>query len=355
MGRSMTIIAACVIVLLVVAAVVVWQQTHGSKSRIESALDTMPDDTQIASFTDWRAARDDLGAALSTESSLREKSQFFDAAYTKDYTAVSLLATFDGAMSGAYGWSVLDAEWEMYGQGRRGAVEVLRMPDDFDFGAAGEALTALSYPAPDAQGVRAGGPDLVAMIEPGLTPQLGYLALLPEERLIVTSDSADYTTRTIAIVEGDEGSLYDADPVASMAAALGESPVATVVTVGDRACITSGFARAASSDRQLARQRIDEVGGVNPLTVLALSTDTRGRLSVVMGLESSDAADADVVARQKLARGEAPDQGGTFDERFEVTKAEVADAGIVLELTPATDDAQLLSDLDRGGLLFAAC
>lgn len=139
------------------------------------------------------------------------------------------------------------------------------------------------------------------------------------------------------------------------ASALGQSAVATVVTVGDRACITSGFGSAASSDRRLARQRMDEVGGINPLTVLALSTDTRGRLTVVMGLKSSDAADADVTARQKLARGEAPDQGGTFDERFTVTKAEVADTDVILELTPTTEDAQLLADFDRGGLLFASC
>jgi hypothetical protein len=73
-----------------------------------------------------------------------------------------------------------------------------------------------------------------------------------------------------------------------------------------------------------------------------------------MGLESADAAAADVTARQRLARGEAPDQGETFDERFKVTTAEVLDAGTVLELTPVTGDAQLLSDFNRGGLLFAS-
>lgn len=229
------------------------------------------------------------------------------------------------------------------------------MPDDFDFGVAADVLTELGYPAADDRGVRSGGPDLVATIEPGLTPQLGHLALLPEEQLIVTSDSSDYTAQAIAVVEGDIESLYDADPVGSMAAALGDSAVATAETVGDRACLSSGFAGAASSDRQLARQRITEVRGVNPLTVLALSTDTRGRLRVMMGLESADAADADVTARQRLARGEAPDQGETFDERFKVTTAEVLDAGIVLELTPVTGDAQLLSDFNRGGLLFASC
>ena len=120
-------------------------------------------------------------------------------------------------------------------------------------------------------------------------------------------------------------------------------------------CLVSGFGDAAPAERQLAKQRITSVGGINQLTVQALATDTSGRLTVVMGFESSEDADADVVARQKLATGEAPDQGGTFEERFTVTKAEVADKTVLLQLTPTSDDAQLLSDLDRGGLLFASC
>ncbi|MDQ3485841.1 MAG: hypothetical protein M3445_10600 [Actinomycetota bacterium] len=72
MSRSRTITAAVVIVLVVVAAVVVWQHVGGPKSRIGQALDTMPDGTRIASFTDWRAARDDLDPELSTQSRRRD-------------------------------------------------------------------------------------------------------------------------------------------------------------------------------------------------------------------------------------------------------------------------------------------
>ncbi len=116
-------------------------------------------------------------------------------------------------------------------------------------------------PAGGQPGVRPGGPDLVAAVEPGLTPQLAYPALLPDEHLVITSDSADYTARAVSIVEDDAASLHDAEPVAAMSAALGESSVASVVTVGRRACIASGFAGAAPGDRALARQRIDAVEG----------------------------------------------------------------------------------------------
>ncbi len=152
MRRSRTIIALGVLLLLVIGTVVVWQQTRGPATRIAEALDTLPGETQIASFTDWRLARDDLDAGVSSQSSPKEKERFFDAAYTKDYTAVSLLATVEAAMSSSYGWSVLDTEWEMYGQGRRGAVAVLKMPSDFDFAAADAALTDIGYPPADSQG-----------------------------------------------------------------------------------------------------------------------------------------------------------------------------------------------------------
>ncbi len=354
MTRWWTVIGAVVALLLIAVAVVVWQQSQGPQSRIDAALATMPDDVQIASFTDWRAARDNI-ADVSSDSTVHERADFFDAAYERDFSTLSLLATYEDAMTRTYGWSVLDLEWEMYGQGREGAVAVLKVPDGFDYAEADATLTELGYPEPGDDGVRAGGPDLMAAIEPGLTPQLGYLVLLPDEHLIIASDNAAYAAWTATIAEGDADSLYDSDDVTAMSDVLGESAVATVVSIGPRACIVSGFGDAAPAERKLARQRISDVGGINPLTVQALATDTRGRLAVVMGFESSDQADQDVIARQELATGEAPDQGGTFEERFTVTKAEVADETVLLQLTPTSDDAQLLSDFNRGGLLFASC
>lgn len=349
------VIAVVVVALITAVGYVVWNKFQEPASPVEQGLTAMPEKTLIASFTDWSAARTDLAADIASDSSIRTKRSFYDSAYDKDYAVGSVLSTFDAVMTSKYGWSVLDTDWEMYGQARAGAVEVLKVSDGFDFGAADDALSKLGYPAADGNGIRAAGPDVVAAISPGLTPQLGYLALLPDEKLIVTSDSSRYTTLTLDVIRGDRDSLYDMEGVQPLAEGLADDTVVAVLELGNRACVGSGFGTAAASDRKLARQRIAEVGGIHPLTGLGLATDPDGVLTVAMQFADGDQATADLKPRQRLARGEAPDQGGTFDERFKLAVADVQDATLVLALKPSVRDAQLLSDLSRGGLLFASC
>ncbi len=349
------VIAVVVVALLVVAGFVVWDRFQLPASPVEEGLSAMPEKTLIASFTDWSAARADLSPDIASGSTIRTKRSFYDNAYDKDYSVGSVLSTFDQVMTDKYGWSVLDTDWEMYGQARAGAVEVLKMSEDFDFDAAGDALSRLGYPAADGDGVRAAGPDVVAAVSPGLTPQLGYLALLPDERLVVTSDSGRYTTQTLEVIKGDRDSLYDVEGVPPLAVSFSSKTVVAVLELGSRACVGPGFGAASASERRLARQRIAEVGGIHPFTGLGLATDPGGVLTVAMQFAEEDQAAADLRPRQRLARGEAPDQGGTFEERFKLAVADVKDATLVLALKPSAPDAQLLSDLGRGGLLFASC
>jgi hypothetical protein len=53
--------------------------------------------------------------------------------------------------------------------------------------------------------------------------------------------------------------------------------------------------------------------------------------------------------------GDAPLQGGTYQSRFTVAQAEQRGGDVVLRLRPREADAQLLSDLNSGALLFASC
>jgi hypothetical protein len=100
---------------------------------------------------------------------------------------------------------------------------------------------------------------------------------------------------------------------------------------------------------------MDAAGGVAPVDGLARSVGADSTLTVVMQFDSGSTAASQLEVRQELAKGEAPDQGGTFEERFSIEGADTSGTTVVLTLQPRSPDTQLLRDLGRGGLLFAAC
>ncbi len=354
--RSNRLVAvSSVVVVLTVAAGLLASRFLHHDSRIESALKTLPAQTLIANFTDWTSIRSALGPDLSSAAPAGERARLFSRAYDRDFTTTSVLSVFDAEMAGTFGWTVLDSSWEMYGQSRDGSVDVLRMPDGFDFDAADLALTKLGYAAATG-GVRvAAAPTLVA-IAPDLTPQLTAVALLPDDGLIVTSDAAAYAGLTVDTIHGSATSVYDGDRgVRAMAAALTETSVSALLDVGPYSCTAAGFGEADAGERELARQRVRQAGAVTRTDGLTLSIDAGRSLTVVMNFASPEQAAADLAPRLALARGVAPDQGGTFDERFSIASSATVGSDLVLVLEPRSPDSQLLRDLGRGGLLFASC
>ncbi len=346
--------ASAIVVLTVVAGLVVSHVLHHD-SRIEHALHTMPEQTLVANFTDWSAVRSALGPDVSSRSPAGERATLFTRAYDHDFTTASILGVFDPQMADTYGWTVLDSTWEMYGQSREGAVDVLRMSAGFDFTAADQALTKVGYAA-ESEGVRVADGQTLAAIAPDLTPQLTAIALLPDQGLIVTSDAAAYVRLTVATIGGSTPSVYDGDVgVQAMSAALSDTSVSAILDVGAYSCVAAGFGQSDVGQRELVRQRIRDVGGVTETEGLTLSIDAGGSLTVVLMYASPDLAAADLAPRRALARGVAPGQGGTFDERFSIGRADTIGSAIVLVLDPRTPDTQLLRDLGRGGLLFASC
>lgn len=349
------VLVATLVALVTVFAGLVASRVFHHDSRVESALQTLPSQTLIANFTDWAAVRDELGPSVSSRSSERARAAVFDKAYDRDYSTTSLLGVFDQDMASTYGWTVLDSEWEMYGQSRAGAVEVLRMPDGFDFAAADGTLTKLGYAAPDDHQVRLADDQTLAGIANGLTPQLTAVALLPDENLIVTSDAAAYAGLAVDTVQGSADSVFEQDGVAPMAAALADTSVSALVDIGSFACTATGFQEADPEQQTLARQRISAAGGIHRIRGVTRSIDLDSRLTVVLDFETPVQADDDRAARLALAKGVAPDQGGTFEERFSVTDVDVTGEVIVMVLSPRSADSQLLRDLGRGGVLFASC
>jgi hypothetical protein len=355
-GRRTAMLVTVIVVVVTTGALTWWRFGPGEDTRLEEALATLPEETEIVSFTDWAAVRSALGSDATGGSSDQVKQAVLDEAYERDFSAVSLLALSDADVEAAYGLSVLDTEWEVYGQSAAGAVEVLRMSEGFDFDALGSRLTEMSYSEPDGAGVRRGGADLVASVGAGLTPQLAHVALLPDEGLIVTSDAAGYAAKTARVAAGDEDPITADDRVSDMAGSLGDGddPVAATMLVGRRTCTVAGFADADPGARAVVRQRVEQAGGVTPLDGLTMSLALDGSLTLTMHVSSGD-ADADLESRQALATGEAPGQGGSFEERFSVAEASAEDAVLTMRLEPASPDVRLLSDLGRGSLLPATC
>lgn len=59
--------------------------------------------------------------------------------------------------------------------------------------------------------------------------------------------------------------------------------------------------------------------------------------------------------RASLATGPAIGQGGTYEERFDVTSSAVSDRVATLALSPVREHMDLVSDLTGGPLMFAWC
>jgi hypothetical protein len=353
-------VVALVALLVTVGAGVAMSRVERGTPTVPTALASMPAETLTASVTDWARVRALLASGDGSDGA--GANALLDRAYETDASAVSVLGDQVPAMKRAYGWSVLDAEWEALAQSRQGAAIIVQMPPEYDLGTVRERLGELGYLEPfESDGVWRGGADLVAGIDSSLTPLMSHAVVLDDNNRVVLSDRAAYAERTARVIGGSVDALAQNEAVRAVADTMGGA-VAGVVHAGERGCAVMGFGRASGSDRALAQQRVDAVGGVTPYSAvgMALVPGSDGRLSrppltVAMHFDDTGAAVEDEAQRRAaLAVGEAPGQGGTYGSRFAVS-ARQRGGDVVLRLRPREVGAQLLSDLNSGELLFAGC
>lgn len=351
--------------VLAVATLVAVAGTGVALSRVEratptvpTALASMPAETLTASVTDWARIR----ARLAGRGGPRGADAALDRAYESDTSAVSVLGDMTPVMRSRYGWSVMDAEWEGLAQSRRGAAIIVQLPPGFDMDVVREGLAELGYREPfESDGVWRGGTDHVAGIASTLTPLMAHAAVLDDSHRVVFSDRAGYAARTAGVIEGSVPAFGQEPGVGAVADRL-QGAVAGMVHAGERGCRVMGFGRASGLDRAAARQRVDSVGGVGRFSAvgMALMPGTGGGLRqlpllVAMHFDGVGPAPDEAERRARLAVGAAPAQGGTYQSRFTVASAQQRGGDVVLRLRPREPDAQLLSDLDSGALLFASC
>jgi hypothetical protein len=351
------VLATALVAVVAVGAWLGWRAL--TRTSYEQAVAWMPASTLRATYTDWESVRSQAdGSDLDASSTTRDVSNFLSRAYDLDLTSTSAVVDSTYAMNRRYGFSPLDASWEMYGQSREGAVVLLQFDDSVDLDGVERNLRRLGYAAPSGGAgsgeVWQGSADLVAGIDPTLTPVMQNVVVLPDEDVVLLSDNASYASSSAAVVAGDQEGLDSVEGVASLASAADE-PASSVLFASDFACEALSMGSADEEDQAVADDLIASAGGISPLAGVVVAMQPDRSMVVGMHFESDDQASDDLRPRVELASGEAVGQGGMFSERFRIVEAAADGNEIVMDLEPAADDLPLLSDLTQGPLLFASC
>lgn len=354
-GRALlaVVLALAVVAVLGWAGNLVWERA--TRTDLERALAVVPSQSKRVTFTDWRDVRAAVGADLGDTPDREAVQQMVDAAYDRDLAAASGVDEAAGAMQELFGFGPGTARWEAYAQSEEGAALVLKLPEGTDLDVLGDNLASAGYTRPDdPDGVWEGGVDLVADLDPSLTPVVQYVALLPGPDLVVASDTAPYAEEAAEVAEGSGDAVLGDDGVDRLADRL-EGSVAAVLWTGDFACADLAMATADQAAQEEASARVRELGGLSPLAGLGMGLQPSGTLRVVAHLEDADRAERDLRPRAELAAGTAYGRGGEFGDDFEVARARTVGPDVVLDLRPLREGAFLLSGLYDGPVVFAGC
>lgn len=337
------------VVVLVAGGVVAWR-VLARPTDYERAVAWLPEDSLRVTWTDWAAVRAEVGAPR-PGAGTGAVDGFLDRAYEADLSAGSAVVEATEVLDRRYGFSPLDVGWELLGQARDGQVVVLELAEGTDVAAVEGRLRRLGYDVPPdgpgTGGTWEGGADLVASIDPALTPVMQNMAVVEDQRLVVMSDAPGPVSATVAVVAGD-GTGLDA-PLTEVAG----TPVQAWLWADDFVCEDLTMSNADPEDQRLAERLVDEAGGVSPLSGLVMARQPDGSVTVGMRFENDDQASANLQPRVDLAAGEAPGMGGTFGERFRVVSGEADGPDVLVRLEPREEFAP--SALTAGPVLFATC
>ena len=347
----MTVVVASLLVVVVTRKV--WDATH--RTAFSEAVDAVPRATLRLAFTDWAAVRRELDVpdrARPTDASIE---RLTSKGYDTDLSAASSIDESTAALQENFGFSPATAQWEAYAQSNSGATMVVRMPDDFDLERVVGHLQDLGFGEPSSStGVWTGGVDLVASIDPTITPELQYVAVLADRHLIVTSDEESYAKTAVAAALGKSPSLADVASTDDLAGKV-QDPAAAMLWSRDFACSDLAMSQADTDAQAQADALVAEAGGVSPLTGLVMAMGPDRGLTVGELFEDSGQAKDDLRPRARLAVGEAPGRGGSFSDDFDLVSSHTDGAAVMLKLKPKHRTGFVLSALDNGPVLFATC
>lgn len=355
--RNKLLIGGLVVVIVAVlgwVGVGWWQRAH--RSDLETALREVPGSTQRLSFTDWHVVREQLGVdGLDTAGGALNK--WLDRAYDKDYSSASAIRDYSPAMTKYFGFSAANVDWEAYAQSEAGAALVLHMEPDVDFDDIAKALKGRGFDEPSSDdGVWKGGADLLATIDPELTPELQYVTLLRGRHTIVTSDKLAYASTAAKVADGHGDSL--ADEVSSTTDLAGKvgTPIAATLWSKDFACSDLAMTQASAADQRRADQLIAAAGKTSPLSGLIMALSPGRVVSVGEQFASGEQARENLRARATLAVGPAVGRGeDTFSTDFKLTASRTKGSTVLLTMRPRDPADFPLSSIFDGPVIFATC
>ncbi len=357
MSRRRVIVAGAAVVVVVLLAGAVYAGVRwwldSQRTELERAMAMAPDDAQRLSWTDWAGVRDALGLNLGDDPSSSDVTDLVDRGFEADLTSTSALADSAQVMQVELGFSPATVDWELFTQSEAGAAITLGLPESADFDGLADQLDRLGYAEPESEtGVWEANPDLLAQIG-HLTPELTFLALDADARMIIGSDTlpgAEAAVEAAAEQEEPGGGLGE---VVSSTADERE-PLSGAFYTGDQVCGALSMGQADSVDQDQAAELVDAAGEINPLTGFAMTQEPDGDLRVAMAFETEEQARTNADTRAVLAAGPAPGQGGDFTDRFELGPVTAEGLVVTMELNP-NEGNYVLSDLSNGPVLFATC
>jgi hypothetical protein len=350
-GRTRLVVAGvAVMALVLVGGLAVVRKLD--RSSLDEALDLVPASSLRVGFTDWKKVRERLKPkGLVSGVEIRD---FISRGYDADLTAASSIDESAAALKAKYGFSPVNADWEAYAQSRKGAVMVLKLSSDADMKAIEDKLDGLGYQKPTSDtGVWDGGVDLVAQIDPTITPELQYVVVDADKHLVLSSDTHAYAASAAKVVTGDADSLGDSDLV--HLADRVPDPAAAFLWAGDFACEDLSMSQAANDDQALADRLVKKAGGIDPLSGLVMGMRANRTLDVAMAFESSRQATNNLRPRAELVVGQAVGRAGSLAEDFDLTRSRTDGSDVVLTLKPKQKEGFALSEINSGPVLFATC
>lgn len=334
--RARTLVIVPMVLVLVLGLAVVgallWKKSH--RSVLEEAQGAVPASSLRVGFTDWAVVRTRLGVKLGDTPDREDVDGFISQAYDSDYAAASSIDESSAALQENFGFGPATAQWEAYAQGRKGATMVLKVPDGTDLGVLRD--------------------NLVAGIDPTITPELQYVAFLEDRGLVVSSDNPGYATSAARAAAGDGASFTSVPGVTDMASDLGQAAKA-VVWGKDFACEDLAMSQADGDEEARATARAKQAGGVTPLAGFAMGMQPDRTLRVSGHFEDSDRVEKNARTRAKLAVGEATGRGTSFSDTLTLGSSRAVGSDMVLDLRPREMTGFVLSALYDGPLLFATC
>ena len=358
MHTRLVVRTAGVLVVAALVGVVGWRLL-AAPSTYDRAMSSLPQDVLRATYTDWAQVRaaakgDGLGAGASKA----EVSAFTDRAYDLDLTSGSALAESVHALQQHYGFSPLHAQWEAFGQGKQGQVDVLRVDDGVDLAGVERTLRRLGYDTPSAGsgqgGTWTGGADLVAQLDPDLTPVQQNVVVVPDQHLVLMSDNAGYLSSAAHVVTASGDALTDEAGVDGLVEDADE-PVTALLWSRGFACEDLSMGQADDEDQRVGDQLVRKAGGITPLDGFVMAQQADRSLVLGLHFETEERAKRNLQPRVDLASGDAPGQGGSFRDRFTVASGERDGRDVVVRTRPTDPDEAVFSDLSSGPLLLATC